>query len=88
MNVFKHMDRLIFDPFFGDFLTPNIEDDRNFHEAEVNLFLKLQTSTIMDCANLGVKLKKIEAKIRNLCQFDRFFLKNDKYQKALVSNLV
>ena len=59
----KYRDRLIFDPFFSDFLTPKSEDDRNFDEAVVNLFLELQTSIITNFDNLGVKLKEIEARI-------------------------
>ena len=39
------------------------EDDRNFDEAILNLFLELQTSTITDFGNLGVKLREIEARI-------------------------
>ena len=66
------MDRLIFDPFFGDFFISKNEVDSNFDEAVVNLFLELQTSTITNVNNLGVKLKEIETRIRILCQFERF----------------
>ena len=59
----KYRDRLIFDPFFGDFFISKNEVDSNFDEAVVNLFLELQTSTITNFDNLGVKLKEIEARI-------------------------
>ena len=51
----------------------------NFDEAVVNLFLELQTSSITDFDNLGVKLKEIESKSLRLCQFNQFFNEEVKY---------
>ena len=59
----KSSARLIFDPFLAPRTTPTVTILLNFVEAIANLFLKLQTSNVIKLDNLGVILKKIEARI-------------------------
>ena len=42
----------------------------NFVEAVLNLFMKLQTSTLIKLDNLDIKLEVIEFQSRILCQFN------------------
>ena len=45
-------------------------DPPNFVEAVLNLFIKLQTSTLIKLDNLDIKLEVIEFQSRILCQFN------------------
>ena len=60
----------IFDPIFRRFLTLTASIFLNFVEAILNLFMKLQTSTLIKLDNLDIKLEVIEFQSRILCQFN------------------
>ena len=65
--------RLIFDAFFGDFWLQKNGGQREFYEAVANLFMKLQTLTVTELVNLGMKLEIILFQSRILCQFNSIF---------------
>ena len=62
--------RLIFDPFSAPRTTRMGVILLNFVEAVLNLFMKLQTSTLIKLDNLDIKLEVIEFQSRILCQFN------------------
>ena len=70
--------RPIFDSFSAPRTTRIAGILFNFDEAVVNLFLELLTTNFTNFDKLGVKLLKIEARIRILCQFSC----KVKYEKA------
>ena len=48
-------------------------DPPKFVEAVLNLFMKLQTSTVTKLVNQGIKVKIILFQSRILCQFNSIF---------------
>ena len=82
-----HLDcwlRLTFDPFSAIFDYRKNEDDMNFVEAVLNLFMKHQTSNITVFDNLGVKLSEIEARIGILCQLNSWTVAKSNMEKLFV----
>ena len=57
-------------------------DPSKIVEVVVNLFMKLQTSTVTKLVNLGIKLELIEFQIRSLCQFNSIFS-----EKSYIKNI-
>ena len=59
---------------------------REFYEAVANLFMKLQTPTVTELVNLGIKLEIILFQSRILCQFNSIFSEKS-YIKSFLNKL-